>query len=126
MRPTYLLAMFITGFAACASAHRGTAERPSASGTRGEVTGQVRNREAGPAPFALVAAVAEQVPHAAIERTVCDANGRFAFRQLRAGEYSFVAFAAPGQPMAAGSTMAMPVDDALTVNLVLDQTPLHQ
>jgi hypothetical protein len=74
----------------------------------------------------LVAAVAEQVPHPAIERTVCDANGRFEFRQLGAGEYSFVAFAAPGQPPAAGSTITMPVDGALAVNVVLDQTPLHQ
>lgn len=132
-----LVGLTAVGFAACASAGhaRAPARRTSATTAgpvaprgSGAVAGSVRNREAGPAPYALVTAI-EAEPNTAsplMHRTRCDAAGRFTFDHLAAGSYEFLAMSAASQPAYAGSTLAMPVDGALAVTVTLDQPSPRQ
>ncbi len=130
-----LVGLAAVGFAACASAshinapaRRTTAaETPAVTGSS-TIAGRVRNREAGPAPYALVTAIAAEPDADAplMHRTRCDDSGRFTFNHLAAGSYSFFAMSAASQPAYAGSTLAMPVDGALAVTVTLDQpSPLQ-
>ena len=122
------------GFAACASSSRaqlGANLNPNPhlhpnlhpNSRTGTVAGRVRTREAKPAPYALVSAFAAEPNMAAPQllRTRCDGAGYFTFNQLAVGNYAFIAMSAAPQPAFTGSTLAMPVDDALAVSITLDQ-----
>ncbi len=132
-----LVGLAAVGFAACASAgHARAPARRTAATTAaitaptgsGIVAGRVRNREAGPAPYALVTAIAAEPDAAApvMHHTRCDDAGRFTFNHLAAGSYAFFAMSAASQPAYAGSTLAMPVDGSLAVTVTLDQPSLLQ
>ncbi|MBP9087847.1 MAG: hypothetical protein KBG15_17130 [Kofleriaceae bacterium] len=88
----------------------------------------MRTREAGPAPYALVSAISAEPDMAApqIQRTRCDDAGHFAFDHLAVGNYAFIAMSAAPQPAFTGSTLPMPVDNALAVSITLDQPSLLQ
>ncbi len=129
--------MMVLGFAACASSRQAAGPAPRTlhaaaaqidSVATGNVTGRVQNREAGPAPYALVSAIPAEPGTIAplIQRTRCDEAGRFTFNQLAAGRYAFFAMSAAMQPSFAGSTLPMPVDGTLLVSITLDQPSLLQ
>jgi hypothetical protein len=113
--------LVIANVAACAATASSKQSTPTLSG-QVKLHGVVVNRENGPAPYALVAAMSsDEQPMAS---TRCDGNGQFVFANLTTGDYSFVALSSPLQPAFAGRTPALPVDNLLRVRIVLDEASL--